>query len=799
MKQFLSLLQARGVSKPPAKDIRVLGIDLGTTNSSVSQITWKATAPAPNQVRTLEIDQETSMGRHTSTLVPSMVAIQNNRVLVGEGVKILRGRITDKTLGLWPKRNIFWECKNDIGLARTYRAPRGFCTAKEIGGHVLKFLFDSAMKEDPTPAERVVVTVPASFSVPQRQDTQIAAQLAGIKVNPGDLVDEPVAAFLDYIFSHDISRLELQQHAKNCLVFDFGGGTCDVAIFRAAIMPDNVQIQMAPLTVSRYHRLGGGDIDAAIVHEVVIPQIITQNHLTPFELDYEDKAFCIGPAFLSIAEALKIGLCKEISRLIKLGSYPSDDDRKMVFKKNPGVSECTLKDGRKLKLESPVLNALQFETLLTPFLDRDFLFARETEYRMTCSIVAPLTDALNRAGLDPEEISICLLAGSSSFIPKIQQELDTFFTNGFVLNFDSPEDAKLAISRGAAYHALALVLTGQGIVKAIASDSMFIQTNEGPEQLVPAGSPLPFPAPGQWAEVTDLKIPESSPNKELPLRLELMASDQMSLFKATWRVPPPVEKGAPLRFRYMLDENQVIRLRVNLAAAPANEFLEYKTENPLTNIEYSESKREEIELLEEEIRTGRIPRVKLPETIEHVAILTADLGQKERALSLMMKALTARGGKDSELLNRMGILCNEMQDYAKAEKFYKASAETDSSGMSLFNLALSQKRRGLIAEAVKNIEKAITHSKVAPYLVLRAMLADTQQDPMKRDACLREAMQLFGSVAAMSDWELGWYLAAADLLDDDAKVQTGKEEFKRRGKAKPTVAVDGLLPDRGRA
>ena len=114
-----------------------------------------------------------------------------------------------------------------------------------------------------------------------------------------------------------------------------------MAIFKVAIAA-NGQIMMAPLTVSRYHRLGGGDIDAAIVHELLIPQIVSQNNLTPFDLSYEDKALCITPALLSIAESLKIGLCKEISRLMRLGRYPVGEDRKTVFKRNPGITECRL-------------------------------------------------------------------------------------------------------------------------------------------------------------------------------------------------------------------------------------------------------------------------------------------------------------------------------------------------------------------------------------------------------------------------------------------------------------------------
>jgi molecular chaperone DnaK (HSP70) len=284
MNHFLTLLKSRGITTPPTEDVRAIGVDLGTTISTVSEITWQAGQECPEPARTIDVDQETVAGRHTSPMVPSVVCVQQDGTLVGEGAKVLRGRMADNSFGLRQGRDIFWECKNHMGVDRTYhQAPEGFRSAKEIGAHVLGFLIDAARQESGAPIDRSVVTVPASFRINQRQDTQKTAELAGMTVASGDLVDEPVAAFLDYIFSHDIGPLELNATPKNVLVFDFGGGTCDVAIFKVAIA-DTGEIKMAPLTVSRYHRLGGGDIDTAIVHDILVPQLMKQNNLDEFDL-----------------------------------------------------------------------------------------------------------------------------------------------------------------------------------------------------------------------------------------------------------------------------------------------------------------------------------------------------------------------------------------------------------------------------------------------------------------------------------------------------------------------------------
>ena len=203
-KNPLSLIKASETEmKSPGRPVRVLGIDLGTTNSTVSEIKWDPSMNTVPPARVLEIEQPTLEGAYTHTLVPSVVALHSGQVLVGEGAKRLRARAAE--LGLDRNRDIFYECKNEIGIQKTYhRAPEGYRSAAEIGGHVVEFMVNAALADDSTPIDRVVVTVPASFQVAQRHDTVLAMRLAGLEVAGGDLIDEPVAAFLDYLTSgHD--------------------------------------------------------------------------------------------------------------------------------------------------------------------------------------------------------------------------------------------------------------------------------------------------------------------------------------------------------------------------------------------------------------------------------------------------------------------------------------------------------------------------------------------------------------------------------------------------------------------
>jgi molecular chaperone DnaK len=87
----------------PTEPLRVLGIDLGTTNSTVAEIRWEpGDADAP-QVRCLEVLQPTRQGPHIGELVPSVVALHDGQVWVGEGAKDLRTRVKEYDLELYRK------------------------------------------------------------------------------------------------------------------------------------------------------------------------------------------------------------------------------------------------------------------------------------------------------------------------------------------------------------------------------------------------------------------------------------------------------------------------------------------------------------------------------------------------------------------------------------------------------------------------------------------------------------------------------------------------------------------------
>ena len=780
----------------PAEPARFIGIDLGTTNSAIAEIIWDPDKPFPVTACCLEIKQDTLEGAIYDITVPSMVALFKNKVYIGEGAKRLRHRSNE--LGLRFKRDIFYNCKNEIGTKRVYKgAPRGFQNAVEIGGLVLKFLYQAALKENPMPSTRTVITVPASFQLSQRQDTVEAAAKAGLSLQGGDLLDEPVAAFLDYIITHGTEQILVYGQKTNFVVFDFGGGTCDVAVFELHLADRSAPLTIAPLAVSRYYRLGGSDIDLAVLYEVLLPQLMEQNDLGKFVLDYNDKKAYLEPVLLGVAETLKITLCKEISRLKEFGKY-EHYDKDAVIVRDPLTYECKLKN-RTLYLRNPEISATQFEKLLEPFLDRDCLYARETEYRLTLSIFAPLQDALDRSGIAPDDIDCCLMVGGSSMIPQVSEAVANYFSNGKILRYRDEDQLLTSTARGAAYHAFSRTVLGNSLVQPVVSESIDIRTSSGLLNLVPAGSAIPYPEGGAYGIINDLSVPKTSITETVPIRVEILAGkEERKLLDKTWEIKPPVNYGEPLLLEYRYNENQVLELNMYLIRDGKKvEQFNVVEENPLTNVVNPEGKQLLIDEMESELTSGKIERLRQPEKLLEIAELQADLGQYEKALDRLKKALQIRGKPDANILNKMAVYYGEMGDHENEEKMYRNAAIDAKWPGAWFNLALTQKRRGKYAEALASVDNAIAKEPAAPYIVLRAMILEKlgEKEQFKKE--LEDALALFDPVGSLSDWELGWLSTAARMAGEAEKQKEAEQEIKRRARravSAPPTDEERLYP-----
>ncbi len=242
---------------------RIVGIDLGTTNSLVAY--WDAQAGRPKCIP----------GPYDSTLCPSVVSLDpDGSIVVGEparrrlltqpertiySVKRLMGRgpadVQDE-LKLFPFR-IDPASKNVI---RVMLGDKVF-TPPEISAFILRELRNWAQAYFGDTVDRAVITVPAYFNDAQRQATKDAGKIAGLEVLR--LVNEPPAAALAY-------GLHEKQRGR-VAVYDLGGGTFDISILKLISTTEGDIFQV--LSTNGDTHLGGDDIDnllQAFVHEQIL-------------------------------------------------------------------------------------------------------------------------------------------------------------------------------------------------------------------------------------------------------------------------------------------------------------------------------------------------------------------------------------------------------------------------------------------------------------------------------------------------------------------------------------------------
>jgi molecular chaperone DnaK len=773
----MNLIQqlAAAAHDKPAR--RVIGIDLGTTNSTVAQVQLPISEGAsPDEIcDCISIEQPTLSGPQFSTLVPSVVAIdREGKTWIGEGAK--RMRSTPAEHGLSPEKNLFHDTKNDMGLRKRYhRAPEDYDHARKVAGHLLRFLSNGARQASGHIANRTVVTVPASFQISQRNDTLAAAEMAGLQISEMDLLDEPVAALTDYLFSH--ADEVLFKEPANIVVFDFGGGTCDV--FVARIRPRDAWrgLEIEPKAVSRYHRLGGYDFDAAIIHDVLIPAILEENGLGSRHFEWGERKRALEPALRGCAEALKEGLCREIAQLHLHGRYQAADKQQIAARQ---MATAVKIGDKEYLLAQPTLTAARWEELLKPFLDPDLLHVKQTDYVQMLSIFAPLSDAIERANLPEDEVNYILLAGGSSLIPQVQWAIQAYFAKAKLLVFPDSTAAQTAIARGAAWSAAWLEATGEPLVRPVISSAIALRVKDRPPiALIEKGSDIPFPKNGEWARSAGLRLPRDFKGL-LKVEVVSMPDEQVLL-----HLPIELDRkhaGTPLTFEYRFAANHNLECRVALQNAP-HDYFEADSENPLVNVADPGAARQEIEEIEEELRDAGGLGAPHRGMLIRLSQLYRELRMLEKAAEVLKSASRIVGQADAEILNLQGINYEQMGDYNRMEACYMASSKCSSGGSSLFNWALHCYRLKRYEDALQKADEAIVREpESGPYLVLRARILQALKKPESAAECAQEALALFDELPALSEWAIGWYESCATILKDSDGVRQAKEELAARRK-----------------
>ncbi len=209
---------------------KIIGIDLGTTNSVVSVMEGKDSIVIPN-----------ADGSRTT---PSFISFKDGEITVGEVAK--RQAITNLNTVSSIKRHMGENYKKEI-LGKTY-------TPQELSAMILQNLKKTAEDYLGAKVTKAVITVPAYFNDAQRQATKDAGKIAGLEVMR--IINEPTAAALAY----GIDKTDKEQ---TVLVFDLGGGTFDVSILRL------VDGTFEVISTAGDNHLGGDDFDERVMNYLI--------------------------------------------------------------------------------------------------------------------------------------------------------------------------------------------------------------------------------------------------------------------------------------------------------------------------------------------------------------------------------------------------------------------------------------------------------------------------------------------------------------------------------------------------
>jgi molecular chaperone DnaK len=347
---------------------RILGIDLGTTNSVMAIIEGETPVVIPN-----------AEGRNTT---PSVVSFMpNGEVVVGEIAR--RQAATNVENTLFSVKRLMGrpleEIEDDLDFFCCPVTNRGGQACLEIDGGIhspaeISSLILSKLKQDAEAhldekIRKAIITVPAYFDDRQRQATIHAGKLAGLEVMR--IINEPTAAAMAY----GLGKTQEERIA----VFDFGGGTFDLSIL------DISEGAFEVLTSLGDSRLGGDDIDIALV-DLMLEEFHRQHGV---DLGEDDMAV---RRLKEAAEKAKRELSGTMSTMVNLPFIAQTDSGPLHFETS--------------------LARHQLEELIEPLVERCLSVCKQA-----------LADARLAAG----EISKVILVGGSTRIPLVQEAVEDFF------------------------------------------------------------------------------------------------------------------------------------------------------------------------------------------------------------------------------------------------------------------------------------------------------------------------------------------------------------------------------------
>jgi molecular chaperone DnaK (HSP70)/Flp pilus assembly protein TadD len=728
-----------------------LGIDFGTTNSSIAYVYadprhLKAQYVPVEPVR-IVMDAENNL---MADRMPSVVSTRFDDRRAGglaEGWEVLRifGRRKRAPL-LRRGRELFESVKSDLGSFRIYaHASSQECqTPRKVAGAILRALLREATERLPglvPSGVRAVVTVPASLDAEARRETLAAAVDAGLNADLVELMDEPIAALLHLVNDQRAAALLSTGEPRNVLVFDYGGGTLDLCLVKCSFCPDSQSgLAAENLAISQYCRNGGNDVDREIMQEVVWPQIETELGVPANGLPTDVRRAVEDTLTSTLARKLKEKLCLKVSKLARNGHGPL----------GPEVSETVSTQGDFFdeQLPKPIrgrfrITKAQFDEVMEPFLRLPSGPGGSGARGLAHSLIAPIQDCIDKAGLAPEDLDVLVLHGGSCRNPWVQGELRRLLASepGLFSRTTIVETPNLdtSVACGAALACYWKHERGVELVRPVTAEDIGIMTlGDKPVCLVASGTPLPFPAEGVHTHPADFFVPQNG-QRELIIPFYAGSTEGSPRLSGSVKLPLPEgsRQGDVVRLKLTVDPNKILHWWYSIGEgefAVASPFAD-----PWSSRQLDPSGRRLFafrrQMARELAEAGRLSDVTL---LQEAASLR--LARRFSEAELALRDFAAQRGLTGPAANLLALVCGE-QGNTGDERVYaeKAAALNPEDPIILGNYGCTLAEAGRTEEGIAKMRLALEAAPDLAYLYER--IGDIYRSQGKEQDALRELRQ----------------------------------------------------------